>query len=347
MIFFRWFLYVIVASGAMLLMAPHGSAEPIRPNVVIILADDMGYADIGVHGCRDIPTPNIDRIATRGIRFTDAYANGSFCTPTRAALMSGRYQQRIGNEDLDDVTGPFPLAVPTLPERLRAVGYATGLVGKWHLGLIDGYTPLDRGFDEFFGILGGGHHYLPRPPAAPATRRGTYTSPIQRNRTPVEETRYLTTAFGEEAAAFIERREPTEEPFFLYLAFNAVHTPLEATAEYLDRFSDIADPRRRTYAAMQAAMDDAVGLVLRALEKTGAWGLAALRRLTLRGSVCRSATQSRNHRALNTESMPRTAGLRSIFRNRDARSRLPYFPAGRPPLSLTGCSPAKQPNGSR
>jgi arylsulfatase A-like enzyme/pimeloyl-ACP methyl ester carboxylesterase len=270
MIFFRWFLYVIVASGAMLLMAPHGSAEPIRPNVVIILADDMGYADIGVHGCRDIPTPNIDRIATRGIRFTDAYANGSFCTPTRAALMSGRYQQRIGNEDLDDVTGPLPLAVPTLPERLRAVGYATGLVGKWHLGLIDGYTPLDRGFDEFFGILGGGHHYLPRPPAAPATRRGTYTSPIQRNRTPVEETRYLTTAFGEEAAAFIERREPTEEPFFLYLAFNAVHTPLEATAEYLDRFSDIADPRRRTYAAMQAAMDDAVGLVLRALEKTGA-----------------------------------------------------------------------------
>ena len=99
----------------MVLMAPHGSAEPIRPNVVIILADDMGYADIGVHGCRDIPTPNIDRMATRGIRFTDAYANGSFCTPTRAALMSGRYQQRHGNEDLADVTGPLPLAVPTLP----------------------------------------------------------------------------------------------------------------------------------------------------------------------------------------------------------------------------------------
>ena len=254
----------------MVLMAPHGSAEPIRPNVVIILADDMGYADIGVHGCRDIPTPNIDRMATRGIRFTDAYANGSFCTPTRAALMSGRYQQRHGNEDLADVTGPLPLAVPTLPERLRAVGYATGLVGKWHLGLIDGYTPLDRGFDEFFGILGGGHHYLPRPSAAPTARRGAYTAPIQRNCTPVEETRYLTTAFGEEAAALIERRQPKDEPFFLYLAFNAVHTPLEATADYLDRFSDIADPRRRTYAAMQAAMDDAVGLVLRALETTGA-----------------------------------------------------------------------------
>ncbi len=249
---------------------PQGWADHERPHIVVILADDMGYADIGVHGCRDIPTPNIDRIASRGVRFTDAYANGSFCTPTRAALMSGRYQQRHGNEDLDGVTGPLPRAVPTLPERLRAAGYATGLVGKWHLGLMDGYTPLDRGFDEFFGILGGGHHYLSRPSATRAGQRGAYTSPIQRNREPIEETRYLTTAFGEEAAAFIERRQPTGEPFFLYLAFNAVHTPLEATAEYLGRFTEIADPKRRTYAAMQAAMDDAVGSVLGALEKTGA-----------------------------------------------------------------------------
>jgi arylsulfatase A-like enzyme/pimeloyl-ACP methyl ester carboxylesterase len=245
-------------------------ADQERPNVVVIVADDMGYADIGVHGCTDIPTPNIDRIASHGIRFTDAYANGSFCTPTRAALMSGRYQQRHGNEDLDDVTGPLPLATPTLSERLRAVGYATGLVGKWHLGLIDGYTPLDRGFDEFFGILGGGHHYLPQAVAASGVRRGTYTSPLQRNREPIEESRYLTTAFGEEAAAFIERRQPMDKPFFLCLAFNAVHTPLEATAEYLDRFGGIVDQRRRIYAAMQAAMDDAVGLVLQALKSTGA-----------------------------------------------------------------------------
>lgn len=267
---FRCLILASVASYAMALAATHSAAEPNHPNVVVILADDMGYADIGVHGSRDIPTPNIDRIATRGVRFTDAYANGSFCTPTRAALMSGRYQQRHGNEDLDGVTGPLPLAVPTLPERLRAAGYATGLVGKWHLGLMDGYTPLDRGFDEFFGILGGGHHYLSRPSASPAGQRGAYTSPIQRNREPVDEERYLTTAFGEEAAAFIERRQPMDEPFFLSLAFNAVHTPLEATAEYLERFSGIMDPRRRTYAAMQAAMDDAVGRVVQVLEKTGA-----------------------------------------------------------------------------
>lgn len=267
---FRCFILPLAVMCGVALMAPHGVAAPNRPNVVIILADDMGYADIGVHGCRDIPTPNIDGIATRGIRFTDAYANGSFCTPTRAALMSGRYQQRHGNEDLDGVTGPLPLAVPTLPERLHEAGYTTSLVGKWHLGSIDGYTPLDRGFDEFFGILGGGHHYLPRRSASLADSRGSYTAPIRRNRDPIDETRYLTTAFGAEAAAFIERQQRTQAPFFLYLAFNAVHTPLEATAEYLDRFREIADPQRRTYAAMQAAMDDAVGLVMRALENTGA-----------------------------------------------------------------------------
>lgn len=246
------------------------AADPPRPHLVVILADDMGYADIGVHGCRDIPTPHIDRIAARGVRCTDAYANGAFCTPTRAALMSGRYQHRHGNEDLDDVTGPLPRGVPTLAERLRAAGYATCLVGKWHLGLEDGYTPLDRGFDEFFGMLGGMHHYLPRSAAPRPDRRSSHEAPLLRNREPIDERRYLTTAFAEEAAAFIERRQRNPEPFFLYLAFNAVHAPLEATEEHLGRCGGIADPRRRTYAAMQAALDDAVGIVMQALEKTGA-----------------------------------------------------------------------------
>jgi arylsulfatase A-like enzyme len=145
-------------------MAALGAADApgsARPNIVLILSDDMGYADIGVHGCRDIPTPNIDRLAAQSLRFTQAYANGSFCTPTRAALMSGRYQQRSGNEDLTNVTGPLPRAVKTLPERLRAAGYVTGMVGKWHLGEQPGFTPLDRGFDDFFGFLGGGHVYVP------------------------------------------------------------------------------------------------------------------------------------------------------------------------------------------
>ena len=145
-----------------LLLAPlralHAADAPqpaAKPNIVLILSDDLGYADIGAHGCRDIRTPNIDRLATGGVRFTEAYANGSFCTPTRAALMSGRYQQRSGNDDLDGVTGPLPLGIRTLSDRLQAAGYTTGMVGKWHLGGSEGYTPLDRGFDEFFGFLGG------------------------------------------------------------------------------------------------------------------------------------------------------------------------------------------------
>ena len=134
-----------------------------KPNILVLLTDDMGYADIGVHGCKDIPTPHIDSLAKRGGRFTDAYANGSFCTPTRAALISGRYQQRSGNEDLDGVTGPLPRAVTTLPQRLKAAGYATGMTGKWHLGTTEGFRPTERGFDEFYGILGGGSHNLPGP----------------------------------------------------------------------------------------------------------------------------------------------------------------------------------------
>ena len=236
------------------------AAATTRPNIVVILADDLGYADIGVHGCKDVPTPNIDRIAARGVRFTDAYANGSFCTPTRAALMSCRYQHRYGIEDLG---GPLPKQAVTLPQRLRDAGYATGMVGKWHLGTTEGFTPLDRGFDEFFGFLGGGHQYFIQQGA-----KGEYNAPILRGRKPVEERRYLTEAFGEEAADFVGRQRDAERPFFLYLAFNAVHTPLQATEKHRARFTGMSDPRRQTYAAMLSAMDEAVGLVLWKLEET-------------------------------------------------------------------------------
>jgi arylsulfatase A-like enzyme len=236
-------------------------AEPPRPNIIVILADDLGYADIGVHGCSDIPTPHIDSLATRGVRFTAAYANGSFCTPTRAALMACRYQHRYGIEDLG---GPLPAEAVTLPQRLEAAGYVTGMVGKWHLGVGAGFTPVDRGFAEFFGFLGGGHQYVPQPGG-----KGEYHAPILRNRDPVAETRYLTDAFGAEAAAFVTRPRDGGAPFFLYLAFNAVHTPLQTTNAYRHRFPAIQDTRRQTYAAMLSAMDDAVGLVLAALDKTG------------------------------------------------------------------------------
>jgi arylsulfatase A-like enzyme len=246
------------------LVAFSAATPALKPNILVILADDLGYADVGAHGCKDIPTPNIDRIADRGVRLTDAYANGSFCTPTRAALMSCRYQQRYGIEDLG---GPLPAQAHTLPQRLKAAGYRTGMVGKWHLGVTEGHTPTYRGFDEFFGFLGGGHQYVLQ-----SGGRGEYNAPILRNRQPVGEERYLTDAFGEEAAAFVERQKAATGPFFLYLAFNAVHTPLQTIDRYKARFPGITDPKRQTYAAMLSAMDDAIGLVLAKLEQTGALG---------------------------------------------------------------------------
>ncbi len=258
-----------------LLLAPlavlsDADAPKQKPNIIVILADDLGYGDVGVHGCKDIPTPNIVRLAKGGVRFTDAYANGSFCTPTRAALMSCRYQHRYGIEDLG---GPLPAQAHTLPQRLKATGYVTGMVGKWHLGSTEGFTPVDRGFDQFFGFVGGGHQYIIQPGG-----KGEYNAPILRNCEPVNEQRYLTDAFGEEAAAFVERCSTTKneepgtknaKPFFLYLAFNAVHTPLQAIEKYRARFLGITDPKRQTYAAMLSAMDDAIGLVLTKLEQTG------------------------------------------------------------------------------
>ncbi|MFA6562019.1 MAG: sulfatase-like hydrolase/transferase [Verrucomicrobiia bacterium] len=236
-----------------------------NPNILIILTDDMGYADIGCHGCKDIPTPNIDSLAKRGARFTDAHAAGSFCTPTRAALMSGRYQQRSGNEDLDGVTGPLPRAVVTLPQRLKAAGYATGMTGKWHLGTTEGFRPTERGFDEFFGILGGGSHNLPGIVPGKGKRGGRLM--VVRGVTPEPATEYLQDAWGREAVRFVEKHRGKK--WFFYLAFNAVHTPVQATEKYLQRFAHIEDKQRRVYAAMLSAVDDAVGAVLAKLRETG------------------------------------------------------------------------------
>lgn len=242
-----------------------------RPNIVFILADDMGYSDLGVTGCADIPTPNIDQLASQGVFLTQAYANGSFCTPTRCALMSGRYQQRTGNDDLTNVTGPLPKSVKTLADRLREAGYATCAIGKWHLGEGDGYLPLDRGFDEFYGFHGGGHTYFPENINPTRGGRG-YNSPIYRQDKPIKETRYLTDAFGEEAAAFLKRHRDADKPLFLYLAFNAVHTPMHAKKADLERFAAIGDKKRRTYAGMLSAMDTAIGVVMTELEQSGKAG---------------------------------------------------------------------------
>ena len=233
-----------------------------KPNVLVILADDLGYGDVGVHGCKDIPTPNIDALARSGIRFSSGYVTGPLCGPTRAALMTGRHQCRFGHEfNPPAMTEPNPaklaldLRETTIADRMKRAGYVTGALGKWHLGEGDEYHPLSRGFDEFFGFTGGAHSYF----KASDKRYG----PIVRGREPVELKGYLTDVLADEANDFMQRHR--DGPFFLYLAFNAPHTPMEAPPEALARFSSIGDPKRRTNAAMTWKMDEAIGRVTRKL----------------------------------------------------------------------------------
>ena len=250
---------------------PAANAADRRPNIVLIVGDDMGYGDVGAYGCRDIPTPNIDSIARDGVRCSSGYVTGPVCSPTRAALLTARYQQRFGHEfnpgvpmQAGDKIGLSPDET-TMADRLKAAGYVTGMVGKWHLGHAPRFNPTRRGFDEFYGFLGGAHSYQPgelQGQQAEALRSGIF-----RGTRPVEPTEYLTDAFGREAVAFVDRHKSA--PFFLYLPFNAVHTPLQAPQSYRDRFRHIKHERRRTYAAMMSAMDDAVGRVLAKLRKEG------------------------------------------------------------------------------
>jgi arylsulfatase A-like enzyme len=226
----------------------------------------MGYADIGCHGCKDIATPNIDSIARNGVRFTNGYVSCGVCSPTRAGLVTGRYQQRFGHEFNP---GPpregsrenlgLPLTEATIADVLKSAGYATSIVGKWHLGDAPHFHPLKRGFDEFFGFLGGSHSYTDPGLGSP--------NPIMRGTESVDEREYLTDAFTREAVAFIERHR--DRPFFLYLAYNAVHAPLETPKRYQSKFEQISDPKRRVYAGMMTAMDEGVGSVLGKLKELG------------------------------------------------------------------------------
>jgi len=241
------FLCLALCTG-LLLSHPAQAAETTRkPNILVIIADDMGYADAGFQGCKDIPTPHLDSLARDGVRCTSGYVTGPYCSPTRAALLTGRAQTRFGHEF--NPSGPrsgLPTTESTLADRLRSSGYRTALIGKWHLGSAPEYHPLKRGFDEFFGFLGGAHSYT----SADGIFRGT---------APVSEMTYTTDAFAREAETFIDRH--AAQPWFLCLSFNAVHTPMHATDARLQRFAGISDPQRRTYAAMLAAMDDAIGSV--------------------------------------------------------------------------------------
>ncbi len=248
-------------------LAEMSSQMRTKPNIVILLADDLGYADVGFNGCRDIPTPNLDRLASHGVRCTSGYVTHPFCSPTRAGLLTGRYQQRFGHENNPawlpgSTVAGLPVSQQTLPQVLKTAGYVTGCVGKWHLGAHPQFHPNRRGFDEYFGLLGGGHIYLPGVKGSVE-----YQIPMDRNGKPEPLEEYLTTVLGREGASFVTRHKG--RPWFLYLAFNAPHTPLQVTDPLMERVKHIADETRRGYAGLVVGLDDAIGVIMNALKESG------------------------------------------------------------------------------
>ena len=214
-------------------------AEPRQPNLVLILAYDLGVGDVGVYGSEIVDTPNIDALAMSGVRFAQAYVSHPVCSPSRAGLITGRYQQRHGwefNPARRDLHQGMDMSQQTLADALKQQGYTTGLVGKWHLGQVGSFHPLSRGFDEYYGVLGGGSQYIEEPGEevvhalnGEPVRRSDYNG-IYRGRRKISEKEYLTDAFTREALSFIDRH--AESPFLFYLRHIAPHTPLQTTTGY-------------------------------------------------------------------------------------------------------------------
>ena len=240
-------------------------AKPEQPNIVLLLADDLGWADLGFQGSSDILSPNIDQLAKHGIRFTDGHVSASVCSPSRAGLMTGRYQQRFGHE----ANSPPPsegmdIKQITIADRLKELGYRTGLIGKWHLGNQDVYYPTRRGFDYFYGLRSGSRSYFHN--AKKDDKKGNPKA-IEENGKKVEFEGYLTDVFGQKAIDFVNSQD--DKPFFLYHSFTAPHGPMHATEEDKKLFSSIENTKRRSYAAMIWAMDRAIGKLIDALKASG------------------------------------------------------------------------------
>lgn len=262
--------FLTISSGV---VSSGGDTSPQKPNILIILADDMGYGDLGCMGSKLLATPHLDELAESGVLCTQAYVCSPVCSPSRAGLLTGRDPRRFGYEgnlnsgSANYATRPELLGLPpgehTLGDHLRAAGYATSLIGKWHQGTGPGFHPNERGFDYFCGMLGGSHSYFPT--------SGKHR--IERNGTPVEEfsSPYLTDFFTDEALGWIAEQDSvkTKQPWFMFLSYNAPHGPMHATDEDIARFSHITDQKRRIYAAMMYALDRGVGRVRDHLRETG------------------------------------------------------------------------------
>jgi arylsulfatase A-like enzyme len=273
---------LLLLSIAVSLLSACASVQTARvgklPNVIVILADDLGHGDLGSYGGTAFPTPNLDALARSGVRYTDGYATAAVCAPSRAGLLAGRHQARFGFEfnpvGRDERLG-MPPAETTFAEHAKAAGYRTALIGKWHIGQGAGYHPLDQGFDSFFGLLGGATNFFPDadPGVVTAETAGDRVIsrarfPIMRNREIVDPPGDLTDVFAEAAARFIA--ENASAPFLLYLPLTAPHTPLQTAQADAARFAHIASPHARIYASMVTKLDDAVGRVMQALNTAGA-----------------------------------------------------------------------------
>ncbi|MEX0275432.1 MAG: sulfatase-like hydrolase/transferase [Flavobacteriaceae bacterium] len=244
--------------------------ESDRPNIVVILADDLGFGDLGFNGSKQLLTPNLDALAASGIDFEQGYVSAPVCSPSRAGMLTGKNQVEFGFDNnlstnqmgFDPAYRGLPVSEKTIVEYLGELGYVTGLIGKWHLGYAPQFHPTKRGFDEFWGYLAGGHDYF----RSESDGKG-YLAPIQCNfKTPGEIT-YLTDDKGSECVDFVRRHKG--EPFFLFASFNAPHTPMQALGKDLELFAHIEDEKRRTYAAMVYRLDVNVGRIVKALETEG------------------------------------------------------------------------------
>jgi len=241
-----------------------------KPNFILIVADDLGYADLSMNGSKQISTPNIDKLANEGVNFTQGYVSAPVCSPSRAGLLTGRNQVQFGYDNNVGGNQPgfdpqflgLPLTETTIATRLQNLGYVTGLVGKWHLGDEPHFHPLKRGFDEFWGYTGGGHNYFSSKPDG-----NGYDSPIECNYKTPQKITYITDDKGDECADFIHRHK--NEPFFLFASFNAPHAPMQATEADLELFKNIKDEKRRKYCAMVHRLDINVGKIMETVEKNG------------------------------------------------------------------------------
>ncbi len=241
-----------------------------RPNFILIVADDLGYGDLGFTGSMQIKTPNLDRLAQEGSVFSQGYVSAPVCSPSRAGIITGRNQVSFGHDNniggsqpgFDEAFLGLPLTEKTIADRLHALGYINGLVGKWHLGKKPHFHPLKRGFDEFWGYTGGGHDYFTSEPDGKG-----YKSPIECNYKEPSIITYLTDDKGAECVDFIERHK--DGPFFLFASFNAPHTPMQAIEEDLKLYEHIKGEKRRTYCAMVHRLDVNVGRIMHAVETNG------------------------------------------------------------------------------